>query len=108
VRKNEILLPFHFDKSLLENREKLGLFYIQLSKDFRIFTADIPNMAKNRSVTGVYPEMVAFWNEHSPHIQKNSMPVNVQSAPIISLNKNVIELSRCNKNFRNKFVFFQV
>lgn len=84
----KFLLSFHLEKSLLENSEKLGLFYVQLLKDFRIFTANIQNMAKDRSATGFYPEMVAFWNEHPPRIKKDFMPVNTQqNAPILSLNK---------------------
>lgn len=88
AKKLKVLLSFHLEKSLLENREKLGLFYVQLLKDFRIFTATIQNMAKDRSATGFYPEVVAFWNEHSPYIQKNSIPEDTQqNAPILSLNK---------------------
>lgn len=51
--KWKVLSSFYFEKSLLENHEKLGLFYVQLLKDFR-FTANIPNMVKERCVTGFY------------------------------------------------------
>lgn len=94
------------EKTLLENREKVGLFYVQLLKDYGIFTANIQNINKDRSATVFYLEMVAFCNELSPHIQKNFILVNTQqNAPILSLN-NFIQLSRCNKNLRNKSVVF--
>lgn len=60
LKKCKVLLSFHLEKSLLENHKKLGLFYVQWLKDFRIFTANIQNMAKDRSATGFYLEMVAF------------------------------------------------
>lgn len=43
--KWKVLSSFYFEKSLLENNEKLGLVYVQLLKDFR-FTANIENMVK--------------------------------------------------------------
>lgn len=66
----EVLLTLYLEKSLLENSEKLGLFHVQLLNDSKIFTANIQNVTKDRSTTGFYLEIVAFWNEQSPHIQK--------------------------------------
>lgn len=51
--KWKVLSSFHFEKSFLENHEKLGLFYVQLLKDFR-FTASIQNIVEKRSVAGFY------------------------------------------------------
>lgn len=53
AEKWKVFSSFHFEKSLLENHEKSGLFYVQLLKDFR-FTANIQNRVKERSVTGFY------------------------------------------------------
>lgn len=75
LKKRKVLLLFRLEKSLLENSEKVRLFYIQPLKHFIIFTANIQNMAKDRSATVFYTEMVAFWNEHSPHIQKKKKKI---------------------------------
>lgn len=56
----EVLLTLYLEKSLLENSEKLGLFHVQLLNDFKIFTANIQNVTKDRSTTGFYLEIVAF------------------------------------------------